>query len=212
MEALLQLQKFADGPIATSQLLSILQDYQRPYDKIDSWVQKGILIQMRRGLYTTSPKLATAQPEAFLLANHLYGPSYVSMESALGHWQLIPERVFNVSSATPKPGKSFETPRGAFNFIHLPLPYYSFGIQTISLQTRQAALIASREKALCDTIVTSAQLQLRSKKATRAYLLDDMRIESSELRQFDTAEMKSWLSHCPKQHSIHMLIQTLESL
>lgn len=212
MEAILQLQKFAEGPIATSQLLSILQGYQRPYDKIDSWVQKGILVQLRRGLYTTSPKLAARQPEAFLLANHLYGPSYVSMESALHHWQLIPERVYGVSSATFKPSKRFDTPKGKFNFTHLPLPYYSFGMLSVTLQARQTALLASPEKALCDTIITSAQLQLRSKKATRAYLLDDMRIELADLRQLDAIEIKSWLSHCPKQNTIHMLIQTLDSL
>lgn len=34
-----------------------------------------------------------ATPESFLIANHLNGLSYISLESALSYWGYIPEQV-----------------------------------------------------------------------------------------------------------------------
>ena len=48
-------------------------------------------------------------PEPFLIANHLRGPSYVSLEAALFYWNLIPERIYEISSATIKTSKTYKT-------------------------------------------------------------------------------------------------------
>ena len=79
------------------------------------------------------------------IANHLLGPSYVSIDSALTFHGLIPERVYSVTSMTTKVSRAFDTPIGLFTYIQLPLPYYAFGINMVGLTNEQYAMIASPE-------------------------------------------------------------------
>jgi hypothetical protein len=212
MNLLISLQKYAEQPLTTQLLLGLLKDYQRPYDKIDELEAKGYIVQLRKGLYLQGDALATPQPEPFLIANHLYGPSYVSLDSALSHYGFIPERVFDTTSVTSKLSKKITTPAGKYSYLHLPLPYYSFGIQPLHLTNKQAILIASPEKALCDKIISTAGLQLRSEKQTKAFLMDDLRIERDSLKQLNVEAIRSWIPDCPKKNSIENLIKTVEVL
>ena len=79
MNFLLQLQQYAEQPISTQLLLGLFRPYSRPYDKIGSLVEKGYLVQLRRGLYTTTHLVKNTTAEPFLISNHLYGPSHVSL-------------------------------------------------------------------------------------------------------------------------------------
>lgn len=108
-------------------------------------------------------------PNTFLIANHLRGPSYVSLESAMYYWGMIPERVHEISSVTLKTSKKYTTPLGRFRFLHLAAPYYSFGIESVQLAPQQMALIASREKAICDKIILTAGVLLRSIRQTQDF-------------------------------------------
>src|SRR5947207_11115661 len=94
------LQHFDGQPVTRQVLLNLLKDYKRPFDKINEWVKQQVLIPVKRGVFVAGPASRAAQPEPYLLANHLLGPSYVSMETALSYWRLIPEQVFEISSAT----------------------------------------------------------------------------------------------------------------
>ncbi|MFM6948837.1 MAG: hypothetical protein ACKOWQ_07485 [Aquirufa sp.] len=190
----------------------MLKGYSRPYDKIMEMVNQGILVQLRRGLYMTSPLVSPITPEPFLIANHLYGPSYVSLDSVLFHWGLIPERVFEISSVTPKISKKMMAQNVVYSYTHLPIDYYHLGIQSLSLTERQTVLIASPEKALCDKVITTAGINLRSKQQTLAFLVEDLRIEIDQLRELNTIEMKNWLPVCPKRKSIQLLIETISAL
>jgi hypothetical protein len=134
------------------------------------------------------------------------------METALSHWHLIPERVYETTSMTTEESKVYKTPVGRFSYHHLPLPYYSFGIRRIELTKKQSVLIASPEKALCDKIVATSGVLLRSVKQTKEFLLDDLRIEEDELRKLNTVEINTWLTDAPKKESLHMLVKTLSAL
>jgi hypothetical protein len=212
MNWLFDIQKHADSPLSTQMLLTILSAYSRPYDKINKLVQQGYLLQLRKGLYLASEQLQVQAPEPFLIANHLYGPSYVSLDAALFYGGLIPERVVEITSVTPKATKFFDTPRGLFSYAHLPMPYYSYGIRTVALRPGQCVLMASPEKSLCDKIATTSGVQFRSLKAVQAYLFEDLRMEAGDLKQFDRHEMTAWLPGCPKQSSMQHLLQFLASL
>ena len=130
----------------------------------------------------------------------------------MSYWGIIPERVYEISSVTIKSSKKYKTPIGRFSYRSIPAPYYSFGIRSIELATGQLALIASPEKALCDKIITTSGLSLRSPSQTRFFLLDDLRIDPQWLRKFNLKEMKSWIEDAPKKQSLKMLIKTLEKL
>jgi len=208
----MDLSQYGDQPISTQVLLGLLRGYSRPYDKIMEMVNQGILIQLRRGLYMTSHLVSKITPEPFLIANHLYGPSYISLDSALFHWGLIPERVFEISSVTTKVSKRFMVNNVFYSYTHLPIAYYPLGIQSSSLTKTQTALIASPEKALCDKVITTAGINLRSRQQTLAFLVEDLRIDKDQLRELNTTEMTSWLPVCPKRKSIQLLIETLSAL
>jgi hypothetical protein len=207
-----KVQEYAEEPLTRQLMLDILRDYQRPNDKINELVKNGALTAIKNGLYIPGPKINTARPEPFLLANHLRGPSYVSTEAALSFWGLIPERVYEVSSVTIKTAKTYKTPIGRFSYFHAPLPYYSFGIKSVTLTARQVALIASPEKALCDKIVMTAGIILRSSKQVKDFLIDDLRIDENMLQKLDWKEIGSWTSDAPKKNSIDMLVKTFSRL
>lgn len=196
------LQLYQGQPIKRQALLDMLKDYKRPFDKINEWVKQRVLIPVKRGVFVPGPASHASQPEPFLLANHLLGPSYVSMETALSYWGLIPEQVFEISSATTARSKTYDTTVGRFNYRHLPLPYYSFGQKSVELATNQVALVATPEKALCDTIITTSALLFRSSAQTTAWLLEDMRMDKQVLGTLKTDDIREWLVDAPKEAAL----------
>ncbi|MBW8244121.1 hypothetical protein K1F50_15030 [Muricauda oceani] len=207
-----KIKDFAEGPISRHLILELLSDYDRPNDKISELIKNNELIPIRRGLYITGPEMDLPSPEPFLIANHLRGPSYVSLETALFYWNLIPERTYEISSATIKTSKTYKTPVGRFSYHQLKLPYYSYGIKSIVYSPKQTALIASPEKALCDKIVLTPRVNLRSIKQTQQFLLDDLRMDSEILNTLNKEIMETWIENAPKKNSLKMLIKTLRVL
>ncbi|MCK9403990.1 MAG: hypothetical protein M0Q26_11380 [Chitinophagaceae bacterium] len=212
MQLLEAIRDYAEQPITKQVLLDLLKDYKRPYDKITELVKQGILVLVRRGVYIPGPNLNIAKPETFLLANHLLGPSYVSLETALSYWGFIPEKVYETSSVTTQKSAVYKTPAGRFSYTHIPLPYYSFGIQQVELTKKQRVLMAAPEKALCDKIVTTSGLLLRSSKQVKELLMDDLRIERGMLQNLNHKEISTWIIDAPKKSSLDILIKTLKEL
>lgn len=203
---------YSSQPLSSQVLLHLYKDYKRPHDKISELVNQGILVQLRRGLYVPGAQFPIAAPEPFLIANHLYGPSYVSFDNALHYWGLIPERVVEVISATTLNAKSITTSIASFSYINLTTNYYAMGIQSHQLTKNQVVMLATPEKALMDKIIDTSMLQLRSVKQVAAYLHEDLRMETSDLKNFDANEMSSWIKYAPKKNSLLMLVNYLQRL
>jgi hypothetical protein len=199
-------------PINRQLMLDLLKDYRRPNDKISELLRQGMLLTLRRGLYMVSPKMSDTQPSPWIIANHLYGPSYVSLQSALAFYGMIPERSYETSSVALKVARSYQNDMGRFSYQRVPLPYYSFGLKSISLGSTQSALMASPEKAICDLIVLTPYVNLRSKKNTLTYLLDDLRMDEDSLKKLNLPLISSWLNDAPKKESLQTLIHTIHSL
>lgn len=206
------IKEYAETPISRHLILELLSDYQSPNDKISELLKSKELISIRRGLYITGPKMDLRTPEPFLIANHLRGPSYVSLESALSYWNMIPERAYEISSVTIKTSKLYKTPVGRFSYQQLKIPYYSYGIKNIEYSPMQTMLIASPEKALCDKVVLTPKIYLRSIKQTREFLIEDLRMDSEILSSLDTKVIELWIKNAPKKSSLKMLIKTLIEL
>jgi len=205
--------KHAGQPITHELLMGLLKDYKRPNDKIHALVNEGILNTLKRGVYILGSNISDEPtPEPFLVANHLLGPSYVSLDTALSYHGLIPERVFEITSVTLKAARSFKTPMGLFSYTRLSTPYYAFGIRSVQLAEQQYAMVASAEKALCDKIASTPGTIIRSVRAAADYLLENLRIDEDRLKDFDIAEMKSWIDDAPKKDSLFMVIKMIESL
>ena len=206
------IKEYAEAPISRQLILELLSDYQSPNDKISELLKSKELISIKRGLYITGPKLDLPSPEPFLIANHLRGPSYVSLESALSYWNMIPERVYEISSVTIKTSKIYKTPIGRFRYQQLKVPYYSYGITNIEYSPKQTMLVASPEKALCDKVVLTPKINLRSVKQTQEFLMEDLRMDSEVLSTLDLEVMELWIKNAPKRSSLKMLIKTLNEL
>jgi hypothetical protein len=206
------IKEYAEAPISRHLILELLKGYQRPNDKISELLKSEELISIRRGLYIAGPKMDLPTPEPFLIANHLRGPSYVSLESALSYWNMIPERVYEISSVTIKTSKSYKTVVGRFSYQKIKTPYYSYGIRSITHSSKQTLLVASPEKALCDKVVLTSKINLRSIKQTREFLMEDLRMDSEVLKTLNTNLMALWIKNAPKKRSLKMVINTLIKL
>lgn len=167
-------------PMTINVLSSYLNGFMAPMQKILDMEQKGELVRLKRGLYIT----ANGKPNLFLVANHLYGPSYVSCESALRYFGLIPEHVESVISVSTLRSKEFENALGHFSYRHIPMDYYS---QDVCIQTEKdvSFQIASREKALADLVILTAGIRLRYKKEILEYLEQDLRLDMDAFYKMD---------------------------
>ena len=207
-----RIKSYAEVPINHHIVSEALVEYNRPNDKISQLIRRGDLIALRRGLYIPGPNTELPIPDLFLIANHLRGPSYVSLESAFSYWGMIPERVFTVSSATTKTSKVYSTEVGRFEYRYLPFPYYSFGLRSEILSSAQRAIVASPEKALCDKIILTAGVNLRSQSQTIDFLFEDLRLDEEMILDLDIEEMALWIEDAPKKSSLEMLVKTIRSL
>lgn len=212
MELMQAIRSYENQPITHQILMDSLSGYKRPNDKVYELLKNGILQSIKRGIYLAGPALGVNQPEPFLLANHLLGPSYVSLDAALSYHGLIPEQVFEVSSVTTKASRKFSTPLSTYTYTRLPTPYYSFGIAYVSFGHQQNAMVASAEKALCDKIITTAGMVLRSSVNAYNYLIDDLRMDQERLKAFDLDKMQNWLIDAPKKESLLMVIKMIKAL
>ncbi len=172
-------------PIDFSTLAVAFENYVSPKDKIAEIEKSGEIIRLKRGLFVLSPERAKQPLSMELIANHLYNPSYVSYETALSHYGIIPERVYTVRSATMKRSRSFITPLGKFEYIQTAADYFSVGVRSEIVNNSYAYLIASPEKALCDLIQATKRLRLQSVKAVQTFLEEDMRCDLSQLENIN---------------------------
>ena len=156
-----------------------LRDFRAPRDKLRRLCEDGELIQVKRGLYvsgTTGEEGLAVDPR--VLSGLVYGPSYVSLETALAHHGMIPERVEEITCMTSKRERSFDTPVGRFRYLPIPERVFAIGVAR-ETATGGAYLLAQPEKALCDRIARAADLD--TQREVPAFLFDNLRIEEDRI-------------------------------
>ena len=90
------------------------------YGLVKRALASGEIIRIRRGLYCLAPKYQKKGINLYALAQLVYGPSYVSLESALSWHGWIPEAVHAITGASFKKAKEFTTPLGVFRYDRVP--------------------------------------------------------------------------------------------
>ena len=205
-----QLKAFGPVPVTGADLSALLSDYDSPKDKLAYMVRQGQLLRLKRDLYCVTNRITGERFSMPLIANHLYGPSYVSLESALSYYQLIPERVVCTKSVVSKRAKSMETSLGLFTYQTVPSDYYPVGIRQEIDNNRTAFFIASPEKALCDLLLMRSRLRLTSASAMQTFLLDEMRMDLSELKNPDLSIVDACIATHHKPLELKSLRKVLE--
>jgi predicted transcriptional regulator of viral defense system len=164
-------------------LLDVLKDYRRPRDKISDLLRKGVIVRIKKGLYIFGEGYRKKAYSRELLANLIYGPSYISLDYALQYHGLIPERVEALTSVTTGRSRRFETPAGLFTYRKIPVQAFRFGMTRVEIDEEAAFLIASAEKALADKIQAIRGTGIKTLRQMHKYLAEDLRIDESSLRQ-----------------------------
>lgn len=193
-----------DEPVFESALL--LAGSVEPVDirrQLSRWAQTGRIYQLRRGLYMLSEPYRKKELHPFAVANRMVRGSYVSCQSALSYYGLIPEFTANVTSVTlQRPGR-WETKLGVFEFRHVKADFFH-GYRLTELGGNQYGFLATSEKALLDLI------HLQPGGDSPDYLRE------LRLQAIDRFDMSAFLrlaesSHSPKLiRSARRLLQILE--
>lgn len=72
--------------------------------------------------------------------------------------------------------------------------------------------VSSPEKALCDKIILTPKVNLRSTIQTHDFLLEDLRIDQHELQKLNAPLIESWIVDSPKKSSLKFLAKSLTKL
>lgn len=191
-------------------IIDCLKNYKNPRVKLHHLLTIGAIIRVKKGIYVFGQSFAKGPYCLELLANMIYGPSYVSLEWACQYYNLIPEGVRTVTSVTTKRSKSFKTPLGFFTYEHLPFSAFSEGMTLIQFSDKQQALFATKEKALVDLLVLRRG-SFSSTKELKTTLFEDLRVEEEDLKLFNLESLEKIYQAHPHSATYH-LIQLLKKI
>lgn len=195
---------------ATISSILINNGYTGINDKINKLKKEGLIQTLKRGLYLHKSPFINTNISKEIIANTLLSPSYISFDYALYFYGLIPESVYDVTSATTKRSKSFKTDIGVFSFKEIPKELYQIGLKIESTKNGNF-IIATKEKALCDKVYYTKNIQITSKKSMIEFLQDDLRIDMDEL---EICDMNIFINYyeISKSKKIKLLIEVLKDM
>jgi predicted transcriptional regulator of viral defense system len=209
-DILKNISQYDSSPISNTVVSDVLSDYKYVRNKTASMVYNGELIRLKNGLFIVSEKITNREVPKELIANHLYGPSYVSLETALFYYGLIPERVEQTMSMSLKHSNMYKNVVGTFCYVHTSADYYPIGIRQVQTE-KVVFMIASPEKALCDLIVTRPYLRIQSGKAMGAFLEEDMRIDFDAVESWNLDIIKQCAEYGKKKRELLFLLEYLQN-
>jgi predicted transcriptional regulator of viral defense system len=140
-----------EAVIHSSILLSGREPAASVRRQLARWVASGRLLRLRRSFYALASPYRTAAVHPFSVANRLKPASYVSLQSALGHYGLIPEHVPVVTCVTTGRPETLQTPLGTFSYRHVSRRLF-FGYRAADLGGGVSAFLAAPEKAILDLV------------------------------------------------------------
>lgn len=134
---------------STSQLLSFADNEQNLKNLLTLWCKQGVIIRLKRGIYTLNEEDRLIHFSRIFIANQLVSPSYVSMEYALSYYGMIPEKVVDVTSVTTKKTVVLNNYLGTFRYQHIKNESFS-GFKVFKDENGFNLFIAEPEKAIVD--------------------------------------------------------------
>ncbi|MBU1853605.1 MAG: hypothetical protein KJ957_06140 [Candidatus Omnitrophica bacterium] len=112
------------------------------------WLLKGYFVRLKKGLYELVDPSAEFKIPDLYVANKLYSPSYISLETALSIFSIIPDIAAGVTSVTTRPTRTFKNKYGAF--FYRTCKKKCFTGYRLMLYDGCRVYIADKEKALVD--------------------------------------------------------------
>ena len=171
-----------------------IYDYQ-----LTRWVKKGYLLKIKNGIYIFKRDYEKIKGEEIAAA--IYQPSYLSLESALSAYGLIPEIVYSYVSVTGKTNRTFDNKFGHFIYRHLKTELF-WGYREVRTSSGWY-LIAEPEKAILD------YLYLNLSKINSESDFENLRFNEDRLcetlnrgkflqylQAFEIKKLKRWANMC----------------
>ncbi len=112
--------------------------------RLSEWQKKGYIKKIIKGYYLFSD-VDIDESTLLAIANKIYKPSYISFETAMSYYQLIPESIYMITSASTRRTAMCETPMARFSYRTIK-PALFFGYSLLTGGTKMAFM----EKAILD--------------------------------------------------------------
>ena len=203
------LESLGSVPVTKETVASLYPKVSGLNQKVAALEHSGKLLRLKRGLYVVNPQWSEKRISLELVANHIYSPSYISLQTALRWYGLIPERVARIQSMTVKHSRKFENPLGIFDYTYVNRDYFPIGIR--QEQTQEGSfIIASPEKALCDLVISTAGVNLRYVSQAREFLEQDLILEINAFWNLDKNIFNQCAKAGKKSKSIETIVNLLE--
>lgn len=199
---LFYLKKLKTPEVTTTMLIGALSDYEDVRGKINSLSKKGLIYPIKQGVYLINNDLGLRPYSKEILANLIYGPSYISLETALSNYGFIPERVTTTTSICFGRGKTFSTPVGEFKYHHIKKSLYPIGIRLKEIYMGAFSLHATPEKALLDFIhIKESKGEFKNSKDYFHYILESYRLDLKTIEnEISLKKLHLFTENYPFQH------------
>ena len=176
------------------------------YKQLQRWQKKGYLKHLVRNYYWLGDDQPFTSYTVSYIANKIYSPSYVSLETALKFYNLIPEEVFQITSVSTRKTSRFQTDVGYFIYRQIN-PSLFWGYDLVHFQNL-TILIAQPEKALADFLYLKTYYKTEE---------DFQSLRFNEDMFFEIINVSKFRLYCDQYKNksldlrLHTLIKTIEN-
>jgi len=174
-----------------SHLESFLPHLKKPslYQKISRWVEKGDIIELKKGFYvsrTYKERHGSDKHYLSYLANVLRFPSYVSGVSVLAEHNLLTDLTYPITSITTKSTRAYSNSLGEFVYHSIsPKLYVGYKIDSYE---ENSIYVASVAKALFDYLY----IKYGKRKVEAHTIIERERLNLDLLQKQDASEFEKY--------------------
>jgi hypothetical protein len=160
----------------------------RRFSLLKRALASGEIVRINRGLYALANKYLRSKIDPMALAQRIYGPSYISLETALSRHGWIPEAVYTISSASIDRAREFDTPLGRFSFTRIPQETFYAAVDRIEIDRGDSFLLASPLKALADYVYAHKCDWTSARPVIESLRVDESSLAGVAGEEFDVLE------------------------
>ncbi len=180
-----------DKPLFSTAFLTVGRNSQAAVQlQLSRWTKAGKIIKLRRGLYMLSNPYRKIDPHSFLISNYMKPASYISLQSALSYYGMIPEHVPVITAVTTQRPEFIQTEMGVYMYKHIKNDLFSDFVYR-KVVGDQSVFIATPEKCLIDLIYMTSD-------GDNLSFLSELRLQNTEILNFDVMRQIAEKSKSPK--------------
>lgn len=163
--------------------------------RLSEWQKKGYIKKIVKGYYLFS-EVDIDEDMLSAIANKIYKPSYISFETAMSHYRLIPESIYMITSASTRRTSLFETPVARFSYRTIK-PALFFGYSLLPGGIKMAFM----EKAILDYFYINPSVRTEddfsSLRINREEMLSRLNKErlTEYMQRFNQKRLSSRMEH-----------------